>query len=532
MYKKYNYCYVMLISVIVFIQGCKKDENVITRIPDIMITASTIPEKMIGDVLEINPGVNYEGQQANFTYKWFKYTNSNYDAVLKLISTEKNLKYTTDSLGAMILRFEATNTDTKISSAITLVVNVVSRAERGWYVLKANNEGNTDMDAFLTTAKGDLINRDLIKTLTGNAMNGAPVGLGFTNNYNWLDPSTNNFTNNNSCLIPVSTKETGAYRIKDERLLASTNQLFFDTPPLASRNFDGIISSPGFTVAGNNGQAYTMNNGATAFLPPRIGNYSMSSCYTIAPSSPGNDSYVLSFDQKNESFMGLKYRQADVTYFPDTYLPEKGGVVTTTISSNNLGAKMVFMENTDGTLDTAGSSNGRAYALLRKDGSSNMILTGLNLQEILPVQGGNFSHSIIRSKDDLPAATYPELTSAKLYALNKNSPVLYFASTNRIGMYNIDSKAYKTNFYSFPAGEEISYIKFIDQQYDSPATNNFRNLVVATYQAGKYKIYRFTIAGNMLIPTEKILEGIGKVKSLLYSSPNVNDFMNGIYRYY
>lgn len=529
--KKYNTLFFMLLGLALFAQSCKKNENVITRIPDITISPVSVSEKMIGDAIEIDPEVNYGGQNATFNYKWFRYVVASNRTVLKQISTDKRLQYTADSLGNMTLRLEATNTATKIMAAITFSFNVVSRSERGWYVLKANAQGNTDMDAFLSTAKGDVINRDIIQTITGNAMAGSPVGLGFTSSYNWLNPLTNSFVGFNSCLMPVSAKEIMAYRIRDERILASTNPLFFEVPASASRNFEGLITDPGLIALVNNGQVNTMNIGSNAFLPPRLGDYTLSAHFTTAPYISGTLSYILGFDQKSESFVGIKYRQTDVTYFPDVYMPENGGVITTRISANRMNAKLVFMENTDGTLDTIRTSNGRAYGLLRRNGGNNMALVGLNLQEIQPISGRNLTHSPIRSLVELPSANYPELTSASTYALNKNNPILYFANANKIGTYSIDNGAYSTSIYTFGVGEEITYMKFLDQQYDTPSSNTFRNLVVGTHSSGKYKIYRFVVLGNTLSPVGTIMEGTGKVKTLLYASPNTANFFNAMYRY-
>lgn len=181
--------------------------------------------------------------------------------------------------------------------------------------------------------------------------------------------------------------------------------------------------------------------------------------------------------------------------------------------------------------------NAKAYALFRKDNSSDMILLGLNLTELQPISTDalprNGVHSIVATKTDLSAAAYPALSTASLYALNKGTSVLYFTKGSTIGSFDVTSKAFTASTYSFPAGEEITYIKFIDAQYDI-AANNFRNLVVATYLNGNYKIYRFTVSGNTFTQTGTLLQGAGRVKSLQYVVPNTGNptFNNSQYRYY
>lgn len=522
---KYRYlCLLLNLGVLLLLHSCKKSENEINPIPNISIAANVVTEKTIGDLIQISPAVSYGNQEANFNYKWFKYVVDRGNNRLKLISENKDLNITADSLGTWLLRLEVTNVATTIMESSSITFNVISRSERGWYILKGTTDGNTDMDAFLTTVSGNQINRDIITARAGSPMTGSPVGLSFTSSYNWLNPVSNSFVGYNSCLMPVSTKEILSYRIRDEKILANTNQLFYEVPPLASRNLQGLISDPSLMTIVNNGQAHTMNLNSYSFLPPRSGDYSLSPYFTVAPYLSSGMSYTLGFDQKNESFVGIRYRQTEVTYFPDVYL------AGSTISSNRMGGKLVFLENTDGTLDPVQTSNGRAYGLLKINNSNNMSLLGLNLQEIQPITDRDMRHSPVRSQETLSAATYPELTSASLYALNKNTPILYFTNANRIGSYTIDNRAYNTNLYSFPAGEEITYIKFLDLQYDSPTT--FRNLVVATYTAGRYKIYRFAVLGNTLTPTGTIMEGTGRVKTMIYTSPNTYNFFNGMYRYY
>lgn len=513
--------------------GCKKDKVSINRLPDITIGAVTITEKSIGDTVTIVPDVGYGGQAANFSFKWYKYiTLPNYSQVLKLVSQKPTFVMPMDSLGTYQLREEVTNLNTGITAATILSWNVVSRAERGWYVLKGTADGNTDMDAFLTSPKGSATTVDIITAKYGQSLPGNPVALAFTSVYSYLNPVNNGFITNNSCLMPMSSKEVLAYRIKDERVLASSNQLFYEVPPAASRNYQALVSDPKLMVLVNNGSVQGMNPASNSFLPPRTGDYFLSPYFTTAPYATTTDaSYVLGFDQKNESFVTVRYQQSDVSYFPNVYLNKSGAGKQYNIPPNNMGGKMVFMENMDGSLDTLLTTNARAYALLKKDNSNEMWLLGLNIPEIIPTRY-NGAHSPIRYADTLSYARFPELTSASFYALNKNNPILYYTNGNKISSYNIDTKTLNDNIYSFSAGEEITYIKFINCQYDTPATYNFTNLVVATYTNGSYKIYRFNVLGNSLIATGTVFTGTGRVKSLIYTTPNISTFFNSMYRYY
>lgn len=57
--------------------GCKKDNDKITRLPDITVTPIVVTEKYIGDTATVTPTVSYDNQQASFTYKWYKFIINN-----------------------------------------------------------------------------------------------------------------------------------------------------------------------------------------------------------------------------------------------------------------------------------------------------------------------------------------------------------------------------------------------------------------------------------------------------------------------
>lgn len=537
--KRYKSFLFFTAGLLLTVYSCKKDDNKISRLPDLAITAFTVPEKYIGEVLTVEPNVSYGGQDATLNYKWYKEVYFNGLQFYKQISDQKKLTYTLDSLGSLGLKLQVTNVTTGISSSAKTTFRVLSRAERGWYLLKATADGNTDMDAFFTTTAGSQSATNIITAKYGAPLTGAPVDLGYTAAYSWYNPATKNFVNNNTCLLPVSTKEVLAYRTSDEKVLANTEQLFFLPPATATRNFQSLVCDPNLMAIVNNGKVSGMNPNSNSFLPERSGDYNLAPFFTLAPFKVNNSnvSYILGFDRATASFVNVRYKRTDVNYFPDAYLANAKFSYPYNISANKIGGQLVFMGYTDGTLDSARTSIGRAYGLLKKDNSNDLFLVGLNTELLIPARY-NANFSPVAFKQDLPASTYPDLVSASLYTINKNNPILYFAKGGKIGYYNIDAKTYETSMYSFSAGEEITYIRFIDADYDTNSVNNFRNLVVATYLNGKYKVYRFTVLGNTLSQTGVPFEGSGRIKSLIYAVPNSYSYQgfttlnDGMYRYY
>lgn len=245
------------------------------------------------------------------------------------------------------MKLEATNVATGVAKNSYFSFSVVSKAERGWYILKADASGNTDMDAFLTTNRGLVITNNVITAKYGKPLTGAPVALGFTASYSWYNALTKTFITGNSCLMPVSSKEVLAYRVKDETVLATTKDLFYEEPAESTRNFQGLAADPNLMAIVNNGNVLGMNPITNAFLPERSGDYTLAPQMTLAPYKSTSLNYILGFNQTNESFVTVRYRQTDLMYFPDVYLPG----IAQSVSSNQVGGKLLFMENADGTFD-------------------------------------------------------------------------------------------------------------------------------------------------------------------------------------
>lgn len=521
---KYIYTFILGI-LLVAISACTKGrDDVFDPLPPIEIgeIQSSIPTQIFyGDTLRITPTITYgdEGAEA-FDFHWYR-VNGN---AMKLLSTSPSLVQKMDSLGAWTIYLEVTNKQTKVSDFTTIYTSVLSQTQRGWYVLKENEEGNTDMDFFGVTSQGKDSTKmfNLLKQ-EDITFKGKPVGLYYVSAFNWKNPGTNSFSNYNA-LIPVSEQDLGAFRTDEGNFMVTTPQMFFDNSDKVS-TLSGALSNSDQMLLVNGGRLYLMPTTMQAFLPEVIGDYSLSPWFTLSDVS---GTPALGFDEKNHSFVSISKMTNSLSTFPDKYLKTK-------ISSNRMNGNISFMENMNGNLNPDTVYSQRAYALFNESNRSDRcILLGLDLAQIDASQTkfGNFQFSPIMQADTISFNRIPSLKGTPLLALHKTAPNLYIANGNTISRYDVENHSYKAQIKTFPTDETITYMHYLVNQYDSSGLL-FEDLIIATYKSdGTYCIYRFKVAGDSLTQEGNVYSGKGKVKTLVYASPNSYYLNYNLYRYY
>ena len=527
---------------IIGISSCKKYMvEVPAYIPDILIegTQATAYHKVIGDTLRILPEVSYGGQAAIFSYKWLKLINTGGPAVYKFIGDTPLLEYVLDTLGESSFRLEVTNDATGIMTSRNIYVSVTARAERGIYILKENAAGNTDMDAlFISLSKGRFLGENLISIANGGALVGRPVGLGYLEKYRKVTFDTtvtpNRWVNADfSAYQLVSEKEVLIYKMKEEVVLKNTKAVFFDRQVSNDVHFERVISTPDQAILLNKGKPFTFLRTSSGYLSAPQGTYNLSPYFTQRQRISWSDfsNYILGFDNASKSFIYIKNGSQTVSYFPDEYLEGSKEINPTKISSNNMGGDISFLENTSGSLDTNSSEHTRAYALFYTPKlKDKVVLLGLNMAE-LSGASNKAQHSPIRSADTLSNTTFID---ASHYTLNKLYPLLYFSKNNVLGMYNIDTKKMNLAYHTFSAGEEITFMKYINYSYTDANGYKMSHLFVATHVKGNYKLYQFEATANNLKLVD-VIQGTGKVHSIHYASVDSKEDSNmnyGVSTYY
>lgn len=521
----------LLVSVIFVLSACVDGrDDVYKALPDIEIVSldngKTVSSQFYqGDTLKLNPVIQY-GDKGNedFNFHWYIQTT---DSLIP-ISDQEKLAYRLDNLGSQTFRLEVVNKETNVSASTTLAITVVGRSELGWYILKGNSAGNTDLDFFRVSTDGTMagIDADLLKQ-RDCVLKGQPKSLLYTYNYSWMNPETNLTETGISAFIPVSEEGMASFRLSDVRVLKSGLDLFYDDQDRIN-GLEGGGFENNQVVLINKGRAHLMVHGMMGFLPEIPGTYYLSPVMTV---SEGSGSQLLGFDNTSHSFIHISPKASSLSYFPDNYFEGQ----QSKISSNNMNGTISFMENTAGNLNPDTIYTQRAYALFHENGRSDRcVILGLDLAQTDDSQSkyGEWQYSPIQFADTVSYSKIPGLQNSSALALNKDYPILYYADGNTVSSYNIESRAIKTNVLSFPAGEEITYMHYIVCDYD--ANISFRYFVVATYDtaSGSYKIYRYSISGSTFHLEGDPMTGEGKVKTVIFASPNRALWQSSSFRYF
>lgn len=527
---KYIYFVIVVLGLMLFCASCEKArEDVYSILPDINIKSIHSGEELPiyfyqGDTLRLAPIVTY-GEQGNevFDFHWYRqFTDS-----LSLISEEPTLEYELDELGSVGFRLEVVHKETGTFSGLSFSISVTGHSELGWYVLKENSLGNTDLDLFRITKEGEpgSQSEDLLKQ-RDCILEGTPQNLLYTYNYSWMAPGASYLTTGISTLIPLSEKGMAAFRLNDSKVLESGEDLFYD-------NMDHIYKLQGGAydamqvVLLNQGKVHLMTHGMSGFLSEMPGNYSLSPWMTA---SEANGARLLGFDEVSRSFIHISTQASSLSFFPDEYLDDK-----IRISPNGMNGRISFLENTTGTLNPDTIYPQKAYALFHEDARDDrFILLGLDLAQIDPSQNdyGAWRFSPIMWSDTISYQTLPNLRNSQVLTMNKDFSILYYAHTNKISSYDIETRVSKENILSYSGNEEITYMHYLICDYATAVS--FRNFIVATYNASSdtYKIYRYSIAGDDIRQEGEVLSGKGKVKTVVFASPEASVWQSKSYCYF
>lgn len=492
--------------------ACYDKENTIHRIPDLVIGGITDGEVNAGEMLEITPVCTMGDAEVECSYRWYIYR----DTAATLISEESTLQYRVDTTGTITFNVEATHVETGIQSVLTFYYTVIPRINRGWLILKETEDGNTDMDMWLVQS-GDSIEftENQLTLALGQPMRGRPVSLLWIyQNYKYMNPENGQVEERQTCLLPVSQKDVVAYRVSDEKVLGTTEELFYEKPDFSTSNIEAFMWQPNMSALTYDGQVCLMKYNTSAFMPPLLGDYHLAP-YLVCWGNFANKFVV--YDEKSCSF-GVVYPSSvysttmEIQYFADVYR----GTDNLQISSNGMDADLLYLGQTDRSVDPEyQSNNGTVYALMQKRGDSeNLILYGLNSREF-----ADAAYGPIRFAREIPISRCPEFANADFYTMHQTRNIIYFIKDNVLSSYDVDTDTFKIGLYAFSG--EVTYCKFIDQSYDYNESSwagdlydyRFTYLVVATASGTEYAVNFFDVVlDNLTLLPEKEITGMGKVR--------------------
>jgi len=472
--------------------ACNKDESTgagpvvqlgVTELKD------TINVYTHRDFIKVTPVVQHEN---DFEYYWTLFFSPNpFNPGQGLIKPDtlartKDLNYEVlKDPGAYILVFNAKDKSTGVTRQVNIVVNITTLTMNGWYLVK-DNGGKTDMDFIYPTGRIDnwIANFNEGKSLDGNF-----VSAVFSPQFKASVTAQTTFPT----LVVASKNDVGIYRVDNGAMVMNFDNMFFTKP--ATRQPQAVFQPIATNGLGfiNDGKAYNLTKGTLfANLPE---NYNSIVYNNLSPLTA-----VVAQD------LGWSPVRKSVFLYSGSYYTE--------LKAANGGNKL---QNMNANLQwMAGYTGGRSVAmLLFRNPLDTGYLFKLNAT-YGPLATG--SGTLIMNADTLK----PQhgLMNASVIGGNYDVDLIYYAVGDKIKMMDVAS-ATENELFTLPAGETVTAIQHV--KYPEPTgtpvpTSTVSYIAIATYKAGRYKVYLHTISGTGTISalSQANFEGDGRVSSVIY----------------
>ncbi|MBO9562847.1 MAG: hypothetical protein J7621_08745 [Niastella sp.] len=483
--------YIVAASLLVLLAAaCEKDDTTgaTNPVPQLSVTGlkDTFNVFTYQDFLKITPTVQNDSE---FDYYWTMFTTEFIpgQGLVKAdtIGRAKDLNYEVlKDPGQYILVFNAKHKQTGVLKQVNMIVNVTTLTMNGWYLVK-DNAGKTDMDFIHKTGRID----NWIANFNGKSLEGNFVKAVFAPSFRASLTSATYY----NALAVATDKDMAIYRIDNGSMLMNFDNMFFTKP--AIRKPQALLQPVAnqYLIAINDGKAYSLTKGAPfATMPTNFNNVVYNN---ISPIS-GVGAMALCWSPVRKSMFCI-----DGATFVELRATNGGNRL------QNMNADLKWI---------AGYAGARSVALaLFRNPQDTGYLFKLNVQ-FGPLYSG--SGALITTVDTLK----PEhgLMHADVIGGNHDVDLIYYSIGDKIYMMDVASAAESLQF-TIPAGEAVTAIQHI--RYPQPignpapaATQNY--IVIATYKAGRYKVYKHPISGTGTISAlpQADYEGEGRVSTVIY----------------
>jgi len=440
------------------------------------------------DTLRLKPVVESENDY-DFYWTLFSTTLTPNQGLVKAdtLARTKDLEYVVlKDPGAYILVFNARHKSTNIVRQVNISANFTTLTMNGWYLVK-DNAGKTDMDFIHSTGRID----NWIAFFNGKSLDGDYVGAQFAPG---MKPTATSQTSYSGLMV-ASKNDVAIYRVDNGAMLMNFDNMFFSKP--AVRKPQGISQPVATNMLNliNDGKAYILNKGTLFANMPNTNN---GINYTSISGLTASVAMDLLWDPARKTIFGL-----NISAYTEL-----------TVNTTNLAGKL---KNVNGNLQwMTGYTGNRSVALLLfRNPQDTGYLYKIN-GSYGPVATG--SGVLIMNADTLK----PQhgLMNAGVIGGNYFIDLIYYAKGDKICMTDVAS-ASETELFQLPAGETVTAIQHVvypQMVANPPISPTVSYIAIATYKAGRYKVYLHTISGTGTISavTQPTFEGEGRVANVIY----------------
>ncbi|MDR0766693.1 MAG: hypothetical protein LBF09_07160 [Odoribacteraceae bacterium] len=493
---------IIICSFFFLLASCYEDKGNYTYVPVSGIEISGIDESYIlvtgVDTLRLSPTLVTDYPEADLDYRWViaRGTNSGNTVSDKFtydtIHHQRHLVFPViESPGVYYLYCRVINRVNGYSAFAKAVLEVGTLYNRGHYILKETDGGDTELDLLLED--GQLLT-DILQTTQGAPLPGAPRSLGMLYSKSLVEPDTMVKVKNHCLGVITYSGQAVVYRAFDMYRAFDHHSLFFEEPVdvpyrfYTSAYFCEYLSSAGL---------YAEHNAGILTAGSTIGKYS----------------------------------------FPETDLA--GGSDYWAFSVNLWGA--VYWDETHHRIAYS-NPNGMAYELTSNDfpvpgPDHDCLFIGKYGPDVIRalfrdnVTGEYSLYTVtIAYMRGTPAITGVQplpspgpWVEAPLKAANEvTANIIYFVHDNKLHYHDVANNVdHPIDLPALPVGATITHVANRHFNFtDAPAFDYFS---IATYANGHYTLQEYNMIGG--IPTGDPVftaTGSGRVKQVKYLAPNAS----------
>lgn len=456
------------------------------------------------DALTISPTVTSSFGDDDLEYEWSYAANtisttSNAGDTVRatVISHDKNLDYQSRlSDGMYNFFFKVTSKSTGYSQSDITTVYAASALSKGFYVLKENAAGNTDVDLWNTDQKR--LTPDVLATYGGGAIEGKPLHLDVIGNFAYLDSI--NGVQASAPVLSITTDDTHDQRwirIRDAKTVKTLADCHYEPQEGEEPYRSFSINQLEFLLTNNGVYTATLGYGVGTFGEAVYG--TAGSVHAVATSSL----QLMFYNPSTHSIQaidGTGYTVSVLNRLTDytqmiAYRP-----------SYNYAQDIIFF----GT-NTLSYSDASVYAVAQStaDPSERAIYTLVS----------GYSNISLNSVRVIGKGTH-FATATKYAVCGQDAKLLYALDGNKIyalDMSNETSEEEELTFDGLPSNEQITYIA---NKFATSGTSPYDYLVIGTQQGGTYHLYFYnTVGGKPDGAPAFTITGQGTMRNVEYTDP-------------
>lgn len=450
------------------------------------------------DKLVITPQISSSFADDDLEYTWAYYLTSKgqyseYDASTNTYTYPKadtlsHSRALDEALtlpdGQYTLVYTVTSKSTGYSQSFKTSLNTASALANGFYILKENTEGNTDIDLYNPTKKTLISN--VITANQGKAMSGKPRSMDVVYDMGYVD-ANNNKGATNSLLLTTESNNMQFMSLQDgQAFLTPANIHYSETPgekvyrAAGSFYYNFLVTSNG-VYTGNSG-----SGGGTGVFGANSGD---GGSVHVAPGG-GNSFYALAY------WSDAAHAIEAVDYNGST-MPVNSSVDGYTATVDN--AICIDCGHCEAGM-------GDSYFILQdKTDASKKWLYTVNI---------GFTRATITDVRAINADTH--FAKASVRAINSLTATIgYAVDGNKLYSYNLaqETAEKELTLQDLPSDETIT---FVSNRYYA-GSPSFDYLVIGTQKGNTYHLYFYNMIGGEPVNAPVFtISGEGKLKSLGY----------------